>query len=31
LHPINENGEQVLAGRRICGKFDCVNPSHIER
>jgi len=28
--PVNENGEPVLPGNRICGNADCVSPSHVE-
>lgn len=29
--PVDDEGEEVLPGIRICEKLDCVNPSHIER
>jgi len=29
--PVDAEGQEVLQGNRICGKLDCVNPSHIER
>ncbi len=29
--PLNELGEPILPGNRICGMLDCVNPEHIER
>jgi len=28
--PVDDNGDPVLAGRRICGNADCVSPSHVE-
>jgi len=31
ITPVDDEGEPVLQGIRICGKVDCVNPSHIER
>jgi hypothetical protein len=31
LTPVDAEGQEVLQGNRICGKLDCVNPSHIER
>lgn len=27
--PIDELGEEVLPGQRICGNLDCVAPQHI--
>lgn len=27
--PIDENGEVMLPGTRICGNFDCIQPAHI--
>lgn len=29
--PVDERGEPVLPGRRICNNSDCCNPKHIER
>jgi hypothetical protein len=29
--PIDEGGQMVLPGVRICGSADCVQPKHIER
>ena len=28
--PLNDFGEPVLPGKRLCGMLDCVNPDHIE-
>lgn len=28
--PIDDDGEKVLPGRRICGNSDCVNPDHVK-
>lgn len=30
LTPVDENGEPVLPGERICGNVDCVSPSHVK-
>ena len=29
--PIDDDGNEVLPGKRKCGHKDCVSPSHIER
>ena len=29
--PVDDNGQIVLPGRRLCYMLDCVNPAHIER
>lgn len=29
--PIDELGNEVLPGKRICSRVDCVNTNHIER
>lgn len=28
--PVDENGDPFLPGERICGNFDCVQPTHIN-
>ena len=28
--PIDEDGQRVLPGIRICGKNDCVQPAHVK-
>jgi hypothetical protein len=28
--PIDDNGEQVIPGERLCGNLDCVNSSHVK-
>lgn len=30
LTPIDEDGEPVLPGTRICGNIDCVQPLHVK-
>lgn len=29
LNPLDDDGELLLPGERICGHKDCVNPAHI--
>lgn len=29
LNPIDELGQLVFAGERVCGHRDCVNPAHV--
>jgi hypothetical protein len=29
--PVNQNGEPVLPGHRLCKNSDCVNPKHIRK
>ena len=29
LNPIDEQGNLILSGERICGHRDCVNPAHV--
>jgi hypothetical protein len=30
ITPINEDGEPVLPGMRVCGNKDCVQPAHVK-
>jgi len=29
--PVDEDGNEVKPGKRLCDNLDCVNPKHIER
>jgi len=29
--PIDEDGAEVMPGKRTCGHKDCVNPDHVEK
>ena len=31
ITPVDEDGEPVLPGKRLCNRIDCVAPNHIER
>lgn len=30
ITPIDEDGEPIILGIRLCGNDDCVNPTHIQ-